>query len=411
MNKLIMMIGAAAVAVGAYADTYTDANNIAWTYFTNSDGENTVTLGYDSGNIPCISTSASVDAADIPWTFEKDGIAYTVTQIGSCAFWQCSGLTGTLAIPPSVTKYLGIGYTFHTTGIEGISSFGTGVTSVGGNNSFYGCSALSGTIVIDDGFAASFGNYAFAACTAMTGIIVGKGTQQTGRYFASGDSSLAGAWFKGRPTVSLGTQDYTAVGTTYTFQNCTALKVVLLGKNTEAYESGTFLNGVTGCKVFAPANGKWDSLNLGGTDNVKIPYGAGQNLDLAIDENAGTITATPTTEERLVQVLEAAPVFKAQFGLNTRINVTNTIEATAGTITAAMLNAVEFNTMLMTFAVKTQAQLDSVLAAVPQTAMLAIDPTGARQELTLPSDRAIWVWLAGDGKYTPKIKGLMIVFH
>ena len=83
MKKMLMMIGAAAVAVSANADTYTDANNITWTYVANSDGENTVTLGNGSA---CISTSASVDAAEIPWTFEKDGVAYTVTQIGAGAF-------------------------------------------------------------------------------------------------------------------------------------------------------------------------------------------------------------------------------------------------------------------------------------------------------------------------------------
>ena len=76
-----------------------------------------------------------------------------------------------------------------------------------------------------------------------------------------------------------------------------------------------------------------------------------------------------------------------------------------------MLANVQLNSTLMMFAVKTQAQLDSVLVAVPQTAMLAIDPTGARERLSLPQDRALWVWLSGNGEYRPYIRGLIITFR
>jgi len=70
---------------------------------------------------------------------------------------------------------------------------------------------------------------------------------------------------------------------------------------------------------------------------------------------------------------------------------------------------VEFNSLLMMFAVKTQAQLDSILAAVPSSAMLAIDPTGATEELTIPQDRALWVYLSGNGKVRPQINGTILI--
>ena len=54
---------------------------------------------------------------------------------------------------------------------------------------------------------------------------------------------------------------------------------------------------------------------------------------------------------------------------------------------------------------------DRLLAAVPQTTMLAIDPTDASEELTMPADRALWVWLAGTGKYRPRLNGITIVFR
>ena len=80
-------------------------------------------------------------------------------------------------------------------------------------------------------------------------------------------------------------------------------------------------------------------------------------------------------------------------------------------VTPEMLANVQLNSTLMMFAVKTQAQLNSVLAAVPQTTMLAIDPTGAREELTMPQDRALWVWLSGTGKYTPYFTGFKLIFR
>ena len=416
-----MMIGAAAVAVGAYADQWTDpATGITWTYTINDAAAKTITLGGGTISTPAMSTATVLDAAEIPWTMKIGEDIYTVSALAFCAFYNCSGLNGTLSIPSTVSDI--DGYAFYGTGISGISSFGSQSTRIittgtsGGQSVFRNCGNLSGTVEIPDSYTGVLPNYTFAYNGSMAGLVIGIGTMRTGRYLAHEDASLIGAWFKGKATVNFGTQDYTEVGVLSTFQNCTSLKVVLLGKNTKQFETGTFCNNSTGCKVFVPANGMWDNLNLGGTDNVKIPYGAGKDLDLLIDENAGTITATPTIEDRLVQVLEAAPVFKAQFGLNTRINVTNTIEMTSGSITSEMLNAVEFNTLLLTFKVNTKAALESVLVAVPESPhlFLAIDASDAKEELTLPQGREIYVRVSAEGrqgKYTPKVNGLLITFH
>ena len=118
-----------------------------------------------------------------------------------------------------------------------------------------------------------------------------------------------------------------------------------------------------------------------------------------------------------MKALEAAPLFKDAFGWNAKVNVTNTIEVSSGTITSEMLEAVEFNTLLLTFAVTTQAQLDDILEKFPATTypMLAIDVqssgSGKTEALTLPSDRELWVHLPGDGKFTPKYNGLVISFR
>jgi hypothetical protein len=123
------------------------------------------------------------------------------------------------------------------------------------------------------------------------------------------------------------------------------------------------------------------------------------------------ITAIPTTTDMFVNALNWSTLFKEKLGYQTRISVTNSIEVSEGAVTAEMLSNVQLNSTLMMFAVKTQAQLDSVLAAVPQTTMLAIDPTGAKEELNIPQDRAMWVWLSGTGKYKPYIKGLILSFR
>jgi hypothetical protein len=140
-----------------------------------------------------------------------------------------------------------------------------------------------------------------------------------------------------------------------------------------------------------------------------VDYGSGRELDIEMDDATKTITAWPTTEHALTNVLNAAAVLKSEYGWNTRITVTNALEVTSGSITAEMLSGVEFNSLLMMFAVKTQAQLDSILAAVPSSAMLAIDPTGATEELTIPQDRALWVYLSGNGKVRPQINGTILI--
>ena len=386
MNKLIMMIGAAAVAVGANADTWTDPDTeIVWTYSQKNDTEKKITLGdgTQSTEAACraMATATVLDAANIPWTMDinNDGEPYTVTALAPFAFASCSELTGTLAIPNSVTN---VRYrAFQKTGISAVSSIG-------------GITTLSDYVFNESGSLASF----TADISDVTSI--GKGafqnTKLKGGFYVSGS---------------------TTVTTERLFQN-NSLDVIFFGSNTTGASvnpTTKMLNGVTGCKVFVPVKSSWSGLNVGGTGNEIIWYGATTNLNLAVDDAHGVITATPTDEAALVKVLESAPLFKTNFGWNTRINVTNTIEVSAGTITAEMLNAVEFNTMLLTFKVNTQAALDSVLAAVPASTypLLAIDASDAREELILPQGREVYVRVSGDGKqgrYRPKVNGLIISF-
>ena len=367
------MIGAAAVACGANADTVT-TNGVTWTYTVVDSSASPVTVKLGNGSAACIATDTSIDASKIPWTFEKDGTAYKVTQIAAYAFKSCSGLTGRLTIPEDVTSIAT--QAFMGSRIEHVARLGKN-TGMPNYNTFRSC------------------------------------------------TNLKGVYAPGADKVTSGTQSYTGFSINNTFQDSTNLKIVLLGYYTqmEGNTSNTLLNNVKNCKVFLPANGtgnkKWQSftMNLGSsaTGSKTIYYGPNRDLDLVVDDDAGTITFWPTTETALVDVLEAAPTFKDEFGWNVKVNVTNILEATSGAITAEMLNAVEINTLMLTFKVNTQEQLDSVLAAVPTSShtILAIDASDSKVELTVPQGREVYVRLSGEGrngKYTPKIKGLIISF-
>ena len=426
---------AMAVAVGAapvnqaHADTYTDANGVEWKFFIGTatpaadEGSIGVSLcGDESATTTCISKDAVVDAADIPWTFEKDGVNYTVTHVCGNAFNGCTGLTGILAIPTTVKK---IGWTttgaaknnpFASTGLTGISSFG-GLTSNTCQGLFKGSTGLAGKLVIPDTFSVAFDNYAFHGCSSLTAIVVGSGVTGTGRYFGSNATSLKGVWVKGRPTTSSASQPTTTVRQPHMFQSSTKLKVVLFGEHTSLDQNNSpgnaMFDSVEGCTVFVPNKGKWDECNYGGTDTKVITYGANTNLDIAVDEVNNAITFTPTDETALLNVLDAAPHFKDAFGWNAKINITNTIEVAAGVITSEKLNAVEFNTLLLTFAVKTQAQLNDILNKFPAStySMLAIDPTGLTETLTVPAGRNVYVKLSEGLQVKKHVDGFIIIFQ
>ncbi len=185
----------------------------------------------------------SLTTADIPASVTYSGTTYSVTGIGSLAFYGCSGLTS-VTIPNSVTS-IGV-YAFFS--CSGLTSF-----SVAGDNSnycskegvlfnkqqttliqyparkqgeyvipnsvtsivdyaFYGCSGLTSltipnsiTSIVDYAFAGcssltsitipnsitSIGNEAFAGCSSLTSITIPNSVTNIGKGAFSGCSSLS----------------------------------------------------------------------------------------------------------------------------------------------------------------------------------------------------------------------------
>ena len=240
----------------------------------------------------------------------------------------------------------------------------------------------------------------FMNCTSLTGVVFPETTfaQTTGDWgYTSGlngkelfknSSKIVAVWWKGPQTVSSGSQPVAKSGrTTYTFHNCKALKAVVFGPNVlysnDGGSSYSMFRGCSGVKAFFP-KARWKNLDSTSiTDNVSqckpIFYGPGEDIDVSID---GTFTVA--TAERLDDVLSVAENLYTHCRMTPRIAVTNTIEFTEGLITTARTKHVDFASLM--FSAKTQTQLDAILAAVPSSVPVSIDPTGLTENMVVPDD-------------------------
>ena len=161
------------------------------------------------------------------------------------------------------------------------------------------------------------------------------------------------------------------------------MKMILMGKNTKGVNmtqagSNAMLYGDSGVQVFVPANGYWDGLVTGGSNNKVWYYGPGQEFDLEVDDETMTATVTPTTVNAFTNALTWVSGFRTYFNLSTCISIPPTIDLTDVTITEDMVRG------LPIFSAKTQAQLDGILAAFPASAQIAIDPTGLTENMVIP---------------------------
>ena len=97
-----------------------------------------------------------------------NGTDYPVTSIGTDAFRDCSGFTGSLTIGENVQS---IGnYAFRDcSGFTGSLTIGENVQSIG-IYAFYGCSGFTGSLTIGENVE-SIGTFAFSGCSGFTGSL------------------------------------------------------------------------------------------------------------------------------------------------------------------------------------------------------------------------------------------------
>ncbi len=418
MRNLIAVAAVATSAMAANADTmtYTDANNVEWTFTVLDAEKHTLSLGtgVNASSPNAVASGTAVDAATIPWTFtDGDNVQWIVTAIGHSAFRGLSTMTGVLTIPTAVT---GIGaYAFATsTGNTGsdaprlskIASIG-GVTSIEVGGLRCASGSLRDSPFPDISEVTSFGERAFEA-TFMAGspklnktvstlpqrvfcqtrisgpILVPSSVTYIGGVQFNECNLLEGAWIAGRSYATSGDQTYATVVVNNMFRYNFANKLVVMGPNTTP--SGTltsqwqnFGRDVQG-EVLLPDNGKWDGFTLSSANASVVYYG----FKMELDEDAGIVKIEATTEGQLFQALTYAPKFKDVFGYDTKITVPVAITFTSGNITKALVDAANLKFNSLMFSATTQTQLNAILEAFPSTTPIAIDPTGLTENMVIP---------------------------
>lgn len=102
----------------------------------------------------------------LPETVQFGNITYTVTSIGNCCFYACTGLTGSIIIPSSVT-IIGVKAFAGCKGFSGTLTLPNYVIEIG-ESAFNSCSNLTGTLVLPESLI-RIGDGAFYYCNSFTG--------------------------------------------------------------------------------------------------------------------------------------------------------------------------------------------------------------------------------------------------
>jgi hypothetical protein len=157
-------------------------------------------------------------------------VGSSATSIGDYAFSGCAGLK-TLAIGNSVTSIGNYAFSGCCTGLTGTLTIPHSVTSIG-YAAFYGCTGLTGTLTIPHSVT-SIENSTFYGCTGLTALTIWNSVTSIGSYAFSGCTGLKDIVLEdGAATLSFGTTTYS--NSDKAFENC-PVESVYLGRNISYY--------------------------------------------------------------------------------------------------------------------------------------------------------------------------------
>ena len=180
IQKLFTFFLALVAGMGSICASDTRVNGI-WYDFDDSNKTASVTYRGSSHDRYKGEYSGSVT---IPKTVTYNGTTYSVTSIGTSAFYECEDLTF-ITIPNSVTT---IGnYAFYDCDALGSVTIPNSVTSIG-KGAFYYCDALTSVTIPNS--VTSIGDDAFYECKALTSITIGNSVTSIGDQAFSNCSSL-----------------------------------------------------------------------------------------------------------------------------------------------------------------------------------------------------------------------------
>lgn len=228
LSTLIVLLLIVAGMTKVFAQNFTvgDLN-----YSVNSDGTTVTITGHVDG------TSAS-GTLTIPPSISYEGSLYTVSAIGGSAFSNCSGFSGDLIIPNSVTT-IGSSAFWGCTGFTGVLQIGSSMTSIE-SETFSSCSGFSSLTLPNS--ITEIGSFAFYGCSSLSSfnipnsveVIKGEAFNNTGWYNNQPDGVLyLDGWclgFKGDPSEyeSIIIQEGTMHISDAAFTNCRELISVVL---------------------------------------------------------------------------------------------------------------------------------------------------------------------------------------
>ena len=130
----------------------------------------------------------------------------SVTSIDTAAFRGCTGFTGSLVIPDSVTSIGNFAFN-GCTGFTGSLVIPDSVTSIGGE-SFRGCTGFTGSLVIPSSVT-SIGSNAFRSCTGFDGsLIIGDGVTSIDTSAFESDSGFTGSLVIPSSVTSIGSSAF-----------------------------------------------------------------------------------------------------------------------------------------------------------------------------------------------------------
>ena len=335
----------------------------------------------------------------------------------------------------SEVEYAGVTYRVLTDGnkacigtnTENVVEYETEAPHYGTTEKLSGVLVLPETLEVnsEEKAVTAVGSKAFNFYRDITGVVFPSGfTTLCNASFLHCDS-LKAVWFKGKTS---GSTTLTASGNgrgQRVFKDCDELKYVLVGPNVTATSTKNNLVGFItfdGLTFFLPDDTTWQTFAshnfsagpaAGNNPNILF-YGPGRELDIvgADGSGDGTITFTPATEHALTNVLAAASTFKAQFGLDSVVNITNRMDMTVA-ITEDMLQNVTLSAppWYLTFQVNSQTQLDNVLAAVSADIPIVIELTGLDQQITVPPGRKVAILASENMTFRKKRNGLVITIR
>ncbi len=277
------------VSVDVSADTF-EVEGIRYYYESETSTEVSVYSNDYSGDVV------------IPSSVTYNSNTYSVTSIGSSAFYLCGKLTS-IEIPNSVTS-IGSSAFFNCLGLTSIE-IPDGVTSIG-SDAFAHCYKLAsieipyGVTVIEErtfercdaltsvelpNSVTSIGKYAFSDCSALTSIEIPNGVTSIGMWAFEGCSGLTSIEIP---------NSVTSIGKS-TFRNCSGLTSIAVESGNEVYDSregcnaivetstNTLIQGCLNTKIPASVTSVGESAFFGcsGLTSIDIP-----NSVAAIGEQA-----------------------------------------------------------------------------------------------------------------------------